>query len=92
MNGESIGLDELQQLKQMEEQKKQLLAKMLTKEAFERLGRVRSVNQQLAGQVEMYLIQIYQSGKLQGKISDGKLKEMLGLLTQGKKDFRIKRM
>jgi DNA-binding TFAR19-related protein (PDSD5 family) len=66
---------------------------MLSKEAFERLGRVRSVNPELASQVELYLLQVYQTGKLQDKISDRKMKDILTLLTQSKKrDFRIKRV
>jgi programmed cell death protein 5 len=91
MNGENVGPQELAQLKQIEELKRQLLGKVLGKEAFERLGRVRSVNPELAGQVELYLIQIYQTGKLTGKISDEKMKEILKLLSQ-KKEFKIRRM
>lgn len=93
MNGQGMGPEEMQQLKQIEEMKKQLMAKMLSKEAFERLGRVRAVNPELASQVELYLIQVYQTGKLQDKISDRKMKDILSLLTQAKKrDFRIKRV
>ncbi len=91
MNGGVSGSEELQQLKQVEEMKRQILSKMLSKEAFERLGRIRSVNQQLAGQVELYLIQIYQTGKIGEKITDEKMKEILKLLAE-KKDFRIKRV
>ncbi len=91
MNGENLGPQDLQQMRQIEELKRQLLSKMLSKEAFERLGRIRSVNQQLAEQVELYLIQTYQTGKIKEKISDEKMKEILRLLTQ-KKDFRIKRV
>jgi programmed cell death protein 5 len=91
MNGENLNLQDLQQLKQIEEMKRQLLSKMLSKEAFERLGRVRSVNPDLAGQVELYLIQIFQTGKLNEKITDEKMKEILKLLSE-KRDFRIKRM
>lgn len=91
MSGENPGLDELQQLKQIEMMKKQILTSVLSKEAFERLGRIRAVNQALAGQVELYLIQIYQTGKLQGKISDEKMKDILKLLSQ-KKEFKIKRI
>jgi len=91
MNGENLDPQDLQQMRQIEELKRQLLSKTLSKEAFERLGRIRSVNQQLAGQVELYLIQIYQTGKIKEKIGDEKMKEILRLLTQ-KKDFRIKRV
>jgi len=82
----------MQQLRQIEELKKQLMSKVLSKEAYERLGRVRAVNPELAGQVELYLIQVYQTGKLQNKIDDNKMKDILGLLTQAKKkEFNIKR-
>ena len=91
MNGQNFGQEEMQQLQQFEELKKKLISKMLSKEAFERLGRVRSVNSELAGQVELYLIQVYQTGKFQDKISDKKMKGILGLLQQQKRDFKIKR-
>ena len=91
MNGATTNAEELQQLKQIEAMKRQILTRTLSKEAFERLGRIRAVNEALAGQVELYLIQIYQSGRLKDKISDEKMKEILKLLTQ-KKDFKIKRV
>lgn len=92
MNGQNMGPEDIQQLNQIEELKKQLMSKMLSKEAYERLGRVRAVDPELAGQVELYLIQVYQTGKMQEKISDKKMKDILGLLTQQKKrDFKIKR-
>ncbi|MBN2330186.1 MAG: DNA-binding protein [Candidatus Aenigmarchaeota archaeon] len=92
MDGQNLGPEDMQQLNQIEELKKQLMTKMLSKEAFERLGRVRAVNPELASQVELYLIQVYQTGKMQDKISDRKMKDILGLISQHKKrDFRIKR-
>jgi programmed cell death protein 5 len=80
----------VQQAQQLEQMKRQLLANMLTKEAFERLGRVRTVNPGLAGQAELYLLQLYQAGRLKQKISDGKMREVLNVLS-GKKGFNIKR-
>ena len=88
MNG--LNPQDLNQLKQIEEMKKEILTKILTKEAFERLARVRTVNPQLAAQVDMYLLQIYQSGKIQEQITDDKLKEVLGALST-KKEFKIQR-
>lgn len=88
MNG--LNPQDLNQLKQIEEMKKEILTKILTKEAFERLARVRTVNPQLAAQVDMYLLQIYQSGKIQEQITDDKLKEVLGTLST-KKEFKIQR-
>ncbi len=90
---ENIDIQELQkrnQMKQIEEMKKQLLSQILTKEASERLSRVRMVNETLAGSVELYLIQIYQAGRLGEKITDEKLTEILKLLSK-KKETKIRR-
>lgn len=85
-----INPHEAEQLRQIEEMKREVLGKILTKEAFERLSRVRSVNPNLAGQAELYLLQIYQTGKLQEQITDSKMKEILKVLSV-KKDINIKR-
>ena len=82
---------QIEQLKQIEELKKQLLNRVLTKEALERLGRVRMVNPEVAGQAELYLIQIYQAGKLKTQITDDKLREVLKALSE-KKEMSIKRL
>lgn len=85
-------MDEQEALRQqqLEALKKQLLGRILTKEAFERLGRVRMVNPDLAAGVELYLLQLSQSGKLPGPVTDGKLKEVLAILSE-KRDITIKR-
>lgn len=88
MNGDNVM--SIKQAQQLEQMKRQLLANMLTKEAFERLGRVRSVNPDLAGQAELYLLQLYQTGRLKQKITDGKMREVLNVLSE-KTSFNIKR-
>jgi len=75
-------------MQQLEALKRQVLGKILSKEAFERLGRVRSVNPELAAQAELYLLQIYQTGKIKGTVTDEQIKKILGLLSE-KKDFKI---
>jgi len=85
MNG-----DELQKQEEIEKLKKEVLRKVLTKDAIERLGRVRIVNPVLVQQVEAYLLQLYQMGQIKETIDDIKLKQMLGMLTD-KKDWSIKR-
>ena len=89
---ENFGMDgnEAAQARQMEEMKRQALAKILDKEAFERLARVRIANPQIAAQVELYLLQLFQSGKLNERISDSKLREVLSVLSE-KKEITIKR-
>jgi hypothetical protein len=53
-----------------EELKKKIMKTILTKEAIERLGRIRLVKPDLALQIELYLVQLYQAGKLKGQILD----------------------
>jgi programmed cell death protein 5 len=75
-------LQQIQQMKQIEALKKQILSKILSKEAYERLGRVRSVNPELSSQAELYLMQVYQSGKLKERVTDEQMKEILRLLSE----------
>lgn len=83
-------LQQIQQMKQIEETKKKILNKILSKEAFERLGRVRFANPELAAQAELYLLQIYQSGRLKENVADEQMKEILKLLSE-KRELRIKK-
>jgi DNA-binding TFAR19-related protein (PDSD5 family) len=83
-------LQQMQQMQQLEALKKRILGKILSKEAYERLGRVRFANPELAAQAEIYLLQIYQSGRLKESITDEKMKEILKLLSE-KRDMRIKK-
>jgi programmed cell death protein 5 len=83
-------LNQMAQLRQIEEMKRQLMSRLLTKDAFERLGRVRSVNPQLAAQAELYLLQAQQAGQIKGTVDDDQLKEILQALSE-KRDFKIKR-
>ncbi len=87
---DGVDMNQLAQMKQLEEMKRAVLSRILTKEAFERLSRIRSVNPTLANQVDIYLLQIYQTGKVTDPITDEKLKDILKLLSE-KKDFKIKR-
>lgn len=90
MSNENIENLNPSQLNQLEEVKKRLLGKILDKEAYERLSRVRLVDPELTGQVELYLLQIYQSGKLRKRVNEREMKEILKVL-HSKKDFKIKR-
>ncbi|MEM5798389.1 MAG: DNA-binding protein, partial [Candidatus Aenigmatarchaeota archaeon] len=62
--------------------KKELMRQILTKEAAERLGRVRAANPQTAAQVELYLLELYQAGQLRQPVTDEKLKQILTLLAE----------
>jgi programmed cell death protein 5 len=78
----------LEELKKMEEMKKVILKKILSKEAAERLARVKLVKPELANEIELYLVQLYQAGKINEEISEEQIKLILERLSQRKK-FRI---
>jgi programmed cell death protein 5 len=75
-------------MQKLEEMKKIVLKKILSKDAIERLGRIRLVKPELASQLELYLVQLYQSGKLKSQVSDDQIKLMLEALTS-KREFKI---
>ncbi len=70
--------------------KKNILSRMLSKEAHERLSRVRAVKPELAGQLENYMVSLFQSGQIKTEITDEQLKQILDKVTQ-KKEFNIRR-
>jgi len=75
---------------EFESMKKEVLRKILTKEAVERMGRVKLANPLVATQLEMYLFQLAQSGQLNEMIDDAKLKQILSVLIPTRKT-KIKR-
>jgi programmed cell death protein 5 len=76
---------------EFEAMKKDIMRKILTKEALERIGRIRVANPLVATQLEMYLLQLFQSGKLRDTIDDAKLKQILEVLIPDRKKTKIKR-
>jgi len=83
MNGADI-----EDMKKVEEMKKIVLRKLMSKEAIERISRLKLVKPDLAAQLELYLVQLYQTGKIGTIISDDQLKLILESLTS-KKEFKI---
>jgi len=79
---------QLLQMQKIEKLKETILRKILTKEARERLGRIKIVKPELATQLELYLVQLHQTGQLKTTIDDKHLKIILQNLTE-KKKFRI---
>lgn len=79
-----------EEIAELEALKKSVLRKILTKEALERLGRVRLANPIIATQLEMYLFQLHQTGQLKETIDDKKLKKILSVLVP-KRKTRIRR-
>lgn len=64
--------------------------KHLTKEAKERLNRVRLVKPQLALQIELNIFQLIQQGRIKDLITDELMKKILEAMSSGKKFKWIK--
>lgn len=80
-----------QQQQQVEKQKQAIIRKILTPEARQRLTNIRMVKPEFADDLEMQLIQLAQSGRLQGQVTDEQLKRTLVQLQGQKKEIKIRR-
>ena len=77
--------------KQFEMQKQSVLRQILTPEARDRLANIKLANPQMAEGVEMQLIQLAQSGRLQGVIDDAMLRNILAQIAPQKREITIQR-
>ena len=79
------------QRRQMEIQKQAILRQILTPDARDRLANIRVANPQLAESVEIQLIQLAQSGRLQGVINDAMLRDILRKVAPTHREITIER-
>lgn len=82
------------QQKEYNNQKYQVMRKILSQEGRQRLENIRIVKPQFAEQIELQLIQLFQSGRLRGAtpLPDKEFKKILEKITAGsKKEFNIKK-
>lgn len=91
MNAEEIKKyqEQLQQ-QQAEAVRKTALLKYMSKEARERLNRIKVVRPELAEKVELALLQAVQLGQIRDAVTDVQLKNILTEVTE-KKQMRILR-
>lgn len=82
--------EKIAEMEMIEKMKKTVMSKILTKDAIERLGRLRLVKPELAEQLELYLLQLYQNGQIKETITDDQIKTILNAITK-KKEFKIRR-
>lgn len=80
-----------QQQQQVERQKQSVLRQILTPEARQRLTNIRMVKPEFAEELEMQLIQLAQSGRLQNPVTDEQLKKTLSQLQSQRRDIKIRR-
>ena len=71
--------------------KRKVLRTILSPGALERLGRIKVVKPQLALQIEEYLINLYQLGKINRQISENEMIKILETINKPNKRFRILR-
>lgn len=76
---------------QADAQKKAMLRQHLTDGARKRLNSVRMSKPDFADQVERQVLALAQSGRIQGKIDEDKMKAILQELTPDQQQFDIKR-
>ncbi|RBI63272.1 DNA-binding protein [Halomicrococcus sp. NG-SE-24] len=90
---EQEGQEEAQQQaqQQADAQKQAMLRKHLTDGARKRLNSVRMSKPQFAEQVERQVVALAQSGRINGKIDEDKMKEILRELKPDSKSFNIRR-
>ena len=79
------------QRQQAEAQKKAMLRKALTDGARKRLNTVQMSKPEFGEQVEQQVVALAQSGRLQGKIDEEKMKELLQEMKPESKSFDIQR-
>ena len=80
-----------EQAAQQEALRQTILRQILMPDARERLGRLRVARPEYANQIEQQLIMLAQSGRLQQKIDDPTLKQLLARIMPKKKDIKIER-
>ena len=92
---QSANYQQLQQEEQMrqqyEEQKKNALRQILTPEARQRLANLRLTKAELVNAIEMQLIQMAETGRIQIPVSDATLKQILRETTNNKREIHITR-
>ncbi len=90
------GIDDLnsQRTNELQEEQnrmlEQILRKVLVPEAIQRFNNVKVVKPEIAAQLEMYLVKLYQSGQLKQPLSEEQLIQILDKVTP-KTTFNIRR-
>jgi programmed cell death protein 5 len=82
----------LAQEQQIEMQKQVVLRRILTPEARQRLTNIKMVKPEFAAQLELQLIQLAQTSRINIPITDEQLKEILIRLQSQRRETKIRRV
>jgi len=80
-----------EQRQQMEAQKQAILRQIMQPDARDRLANVKIANPELANAVEMQLIQLAQTGRLNSMVTDAMLRNILRQIAPQKREITIER-
>ncbi len=90
MANEDSARREEEERKALQKERQELLKRLLTPEAIQRLSNVRLARPEVAENVENQIISLAQTGRLNRMITDSELKAILARLTE-KREIRIER-
>ena len=76
----------------IDKEKQDALRVILTPEARQRLTNIKLVRPELAEQLELQLIQLAQTGRINIPMKDEQLRQILGKFTEKKRDTTIRRI
>ena len=91
---QAAAFQQVSQQQMMQEQMeilKKITTQILDAKARERLANIKVVKPDLALQLELYLVQLYQAGHLRSKITDEQLVSILHKLSGSRKEFKMRR-
>jgi len=85
-------LEELQQAREAEMQRRSVLRQLLEPAAYERLSNIRMSNPELYLKLSSLVIMLFQRGELKGQLSEEKLKQVAAMLLGSRRETTIKRV
>jgi len=79
------------EMQRRESERAEILRRILTPEARERLGRIRLAKPEVANSVEQQLIQLASTGRLQRQVDDQTLRSLLERVMPERREIKITR-
>ncbi|MEN6610612.1 MAG: DNA-binding protein [Methanoregulaceae archaeon] len=90
-SNQQVMQEEMERQRQIDSQIQMVLMQILDPQARERLNTIKLTKPDFAKAVEQQLVMLAKSGRLQQKITDSQLKDLLRQLAPAKRDYNIVR-